>query len=277
MVPCGGLYKSQSKVSVTPVRSGESLTVSWEMGFWTGAALHQGTVVLSIAPATANDVGPWTQLAEISFVGCASVSCSPKSAVVQIPSGYKDGDMLTMSFNWTASVTPEIFYNCADLVVASGSYTPSDAPDKITSQVNMPSTLIAALAPSHAPSPTSPAITFTEPNTPSACVKPGKLTCDSSRGTLSICDGSTGSWLNLGTIGGSCTLGDSICVGEHYAVCEPSGKWVCMDCAKGTVCSKAGKGPVICDYAAQSDLSSHDDSVVGGGAVRRHKRSDEEL
>ena len=52
---------------------------------------------------------------------------------------------------------------------------------------------------------------------------------------------------------------------------------MCMDCAKGTVCSKAGKGPVICDYAAQSDLSSHDDSVVGGGAVRRHKRSDEEL
>ena len=110
MVPCGGLYKSQSKVSVTPVRSGESLTVSWEMGFWTGAALHQGTVVLSIAPATANDVGPWTQLAEISFVGCASVSCSPKSAVVQIPSGYKDGDMLTMSFNWTASVTVGIIF-----------------------------------------------------------------------------------------------------------------------------------------------------------------------
>ncbi|KAJ3416607.1 hypothetical protein HDV05_000889 [Chytridiales sp. JEL 0842] len=123
MVPCGGLTKGDSKVPPTVVVAGGDVKVEWEMGYWTGAALHQGTVDITLSAN--GDDGPWEHLSTTSMVGHSTVQDSPKGTTVKIPEGLKVGTELVLRFNWTASVTPEIFYNCADLIVSDGTgYTP---------------------------------------------------------------------------------------------------------------------------------------------------------
>ncbi|KAI9359984.1 hypothetical protein DFJ73DRAFT_92746 [Zopfochytrium polystomum] len=119
LLPCGGVLKSQSEIPETPVTAGADLEVSWEMGLWTGAALHQGWVETSIKSATDDDSGDWKSLNNISIDGLTTVDSTPHGYTVSIPSSFAPGDKLTLRWIWYGSVTDEIYYNCADLVVKS--------------------------------------------------------------------------------------------------------------------------------------------------------------
>ncbi|KAJ1537917.1 hypothetical protein HK405_014250, partial [Cladochytrium tenue] len=105
MTPCGGLLKSQSKISTTSVSAGAEYVVAWEMGYWTGAALHQGFVTVSITTATDDDSGTFTQLGTVSLVGDTTVDTTPHNMTVTIPSSYASGEYLTMQWYWKGSVT----------------------------------------------------------------------------------------------------------------------------------------------------------------------------
>ncbi|KAI8850922.1 hypothetical protein BC829DRAFT_136977 [Chytridium lagenaria] len=127
MIPCGGLTQSNSKTPALSVSPAQDLEVQWEMGFWTGAALHEGWVTISLAH---DDAGPYKELAVVDFRGKKTVDESPHGVKVTLPSDFKVGDTATLQFNWTASVTPEIFYNCADLKFTDASYTPPKTDSK---------------------------------------------------------------------------------------------------------------------------------------------------
>ncbi|KAJ3217981.1 hypothetical protein HDU67_006881 [Dinochytrium kinnereticum] len=127
---CGGVKKDDSKVAPTAVSPGQEVDVTWEMGYWTGAALHQGWVTMSIYRGS-DDKGPWEKLQTVSMVGFSTVETSPKGCKIKIPEDVKIGDPITLHFNWTGSVTNEVFHNCADLIASDTSPTYVAPPPKL--------------------------------------------------------------------------------------------------------------------------------------------------
>jgi len=120
MYTCGGIAKPAAP-AYTAVSPGESLPLTWEMGLWTGIALHQGLVEASISMN--GDNGPWTQLKVLSLVGDSTVDTTPHGMSVTLPSTLECAAVggCTLQWRWNASVTPERFVNCADLMTSNTS------------------------------------------------------------------------------------------------------------------------------------------------------------
>ncbi|KAJ3414743.1 hypothetical protein HDV05_006082 [Chytridiales sp. JEL 0842] len=216
MLPCGGVTKGQSSVPATSVTPGQDLHVSWEMGHWTGAALHEGTVEISISIG-GDDADPWISLGEISLVGLKSVETTPHGMTVKLPADIPKDSLATLRWNWTASVTPEIFYNCADLVFSGGN-------GDCTSSTNAPS--INYIAPTSAPLPNSPI-----PDKAGSAYVPPSSTVEEK----------------------SCTAGSIKCFGKKLGRCD-HGQWVKFDCAPGTACMKSKvDGVARCDHIQKDD------------------------
>ncbi|KAI8812972.1 hypothetical protein BJ742DRAFT_790639 [Cladochytrium replicatum] len=119
MLVCGGINSiSESKIKATKVQVGQTLGVEWEMGFWTGAALHQGTVdiFLKVGSGSFEKVGK-----TINLNGLTTVEKTPHGTTIEIPSGLSDGTTLVLRWLWAGGVTPETYVNCADLVIAGSS------------------------------------------------------------------------------------------------------------------------------------------------------------
>ncbi|KAJ1561332.1 hypothetical protein HK405_004228 [Cladochytrium tenue] len=290
MTPCGGVLKSQSNVATTSVTAGQTYTVAWEIGFWTGAALHQGSITVSIAAASSDDSGTFTQLGTVSLVGDSTVDTTPHSMDVTIPSTYTSGTALTMQWYWHGSLTDEDYYNCADLVVSgsSGSGSGSSATTssaagiagtttttsstavgvttlttKATSTTTSSTltgaqgagttatTATAASTTSTTSTSTSAAASASSSSTTSSCT-PSAMTCDYASDTVQVCNGS-GAWVSLGSLG-ACTAGSYVCLGDHFAQCTAAGDWTCMACAPGTTCTPNG------------------DSITCSASVRRRRR-----
>jgi hypothetical protein len=197
---------------------------------------------------------------------------------------------------------PELYYNCADLVVGPGGDTPAyTQPDssKQSDSHKQPDTYKQSDSSQQSGSskqPSDPAAmpisqpssqknmyipTYNTPNSQNsagcenaidsshhteACNhhNAGHLRCCSKSASLSICDAKIEAWVVLGTVGGACQSGEIVCVGHHhYAMCAANGQWKCMECEEGTECGTTDMGDVVC------------------GAVKtlgmRNKRHDDEL
>ncbi|KAJ3041720.1 hypothetical protein HDV00_008808 [Rhizophlyctis rosea] len=114
MEPCGGMSRSDSSTPATAVTPGQTLNVNWEIGFWTGAALHQGNIQIQIS----NDEGDWQTLSTVDLTGDDTVDKTPHSVDVTLPDSLGSNPMLR--WYWTAGVTEEKYINCADLTTSGG-------------------------------------------------------------------------------------------------------------------------------------------------------------
>ncbi|KAJ3279367.1 hypothetical protein HK104_001532 [Borealophlyctis nickersoniae] len=224
---CGSVAgKPRSKfTSVTP---GAPLTVEWEIGFWTGAALHQGTIDVQISKSGSES--GWESLGTVSMQGKSTVADTPHSTVVTLPKDLKSGDTPILRWFWKAGVTPETYINCADLKVGGGAAgggsgtggskapTPSKVPTVTTRTVNRPTT-------TQAPKPPAPAKTNNPP--PSAPTKTNNPPPSAG-----------------GSSGASCTVGDMKCtaVTGQYLHCAADGKYITRQCASGLKCHQEGAG-----------------------------------
>ncbi|KAJ3322263.1 hypothetical protein HDU76_013919 [Blyttiomyces sp. JEL0837] len=220
MLPCGGVTKDQSKVQPTEVAPGQVLNVAWEMGFWTGAALHQGWVTVSISNGE-KDAGPWVQLNTISLVGDSTVATTPHGFPITIPSNLNVGEFATLQWNWTGSVTPEIYYNCADLVMSKTPNTTPAATGGPTTGTNTGGSALINLAGSKE---------STSNSNSTANSHPAALLSDPT------------------VVGSTCDqkVDQYKCVGAHFAQCTASNVWVVEECSSNTHCESTGNGQIIC-------------------------------
>jgi len=126
MYTCGGIDKP-AKPAYTMVTPGQVLPLTWEMGLWTGAALHQGLVEVSLSQNA--DKGPWTQIGLLSLVGDSTVASTPHGMSVTLPKTLECAAVggCTLQWRWNASVTPERFVNCADLMTGTTSVAGSSS------------------------------------------------------------------------------------------------------------------------------------------------------
>ncbi|KAI8813852.1 hypothetical protein BJ742DRAFT_382235 [Cladochytrium replicatum] len=129
MLVCGGINSlSESKIKPTKVQSGQTLAVEWEMGYWTGAALHQGTVDVFLRVGS----GSFESVSEtINLKGLTTVEQTPHGMTIKIPGGLADGTALVLRWLWVGGVTPETYVNCADLVIVGSSGSNGNEGQKI--------------------------------------------------------------------------------------------------------------------------------------------------
>lgn len=119
---CAGISRGQSNAGSLDVSPGQTLRVAWEIGFWTGLALHQGSIRIQISKS-GSDNG-WEDLKTISLVGASTVAATPQDTTVQLPGDIRGNPVLR--WLWVASVTAETYINCADLKVNGAPAPPSD-------------------------------------------------------------------------------------------------------------------------------------------------------
>lgn len=134
MFPCGGVSHATSKTPVTNI--GLSVDLTWEMGYWTGAALHGGNLGVDIS----TNEQTWTPLGNISFAGGTGpdvLAATPRGMRVNIPASFS-GQNAVLRWWWVAIVTPEQFISCSDVIIRGTSPGPSTTPAPVSVPVITP-------------------------------------------------------------------------------------------------------------------------------------------
>ena len=123
MEPCGGVSRGESQTSATSVSPGQTLSINWEMGFWTGAALHQGNIQIQISADGSE--GNWETLKTVDLTGKSTVDDTPHGTEVTLPSSL--GSNPVLRWYWDATLTGEKYINCADLTTNGGGSPGNDS------------------------------------------------------------------------------------------------------------------------------------------------------
>ncbi|KAJ3052324.1 hypothetical protein HK097_006524 [Rhizophlyctis rosea] len=116
MEPCGGMSRGDSSTLATSVSPNQNLNVNWEIGLWTGLALHQGTIDIQISADGSES--NWETLTTVDLNGKSTVEATPKDVNVKLPSSL--GSNPVLRWYWKAGLTGETYINCADLTTNGG-------------------------------------------------------------------------------------------------------------------------------------------------------------